>query len=636
MERDKAPCHEREPRHGRGAAGREADEPGRDRDDPGRRRGQGAEEGAHGRVLPQQSGLGHEHERHEKAGHRERECGQPGAHRVRGGQTRPGVGGEADRWRDVGDDAEVEHEQVCGEHGHVELEQDRRGDRGGDDVVGGGGQAHSEHQARQHGERQREGEPAHGQVEDAAREFAAEPGARDGARDDPGTGARGDHGQGRAGSAFEQAGEFGRARAGVGPHEAHRQRGENAEQRGVGGGAPGEQQADDHREGSEEVGAGEQGTHGGQRLARGSEHAGAACLAVHAREQAEVVQRGRDHGEQDDLVVRGAGVLGHDEHGRAHDRRHELPSGGGRRLGRSREPGTEPRPLHHRDRERARGHGVGHRASRDHALHAARHDRRLGRATGVAAREAEGQVVEEAADSGPHQHYAEEQEQEDEGGRHLDRGAEHRRRGVDGFADQQLEGEAGVVEDRHRGAEVAVGQGGQRDHHDRQSDAAPGGFQNQRQRGGGEHDVERLVAQDDRLGGQALVVHEDVPRGPQRQPAEHDVVRRDARPARSRPAGGVEQVDQAHRGAHVHRALQQGGQRAEQGGVELERGEAAREHRHDPPPRAEPRPVPALPVVLRGGTVRLDGSHRVAHRLTRSLCVPPCGTSQSSRPCSRK
>ena len=49
----------------------------------------------------------------------------------------------------------------------------RRGDRGGDHVVGGGRQAHPEHQARHHREQQDQEEAAAREVDDAAGELAA-------------------------------------------------------------------------------------------------------------------------------------------------------------------------------------------------------------------------------------------------------------------------------------------------------------------------------------------------------------------------------------------------------------------------------------------------------------------------------
>src|SRR5690606_5906947 len=78
-------------------------------------------------------------------------------------------------------------------------------------------------------------------------------------------------------------------------------------------------------------------------------------VEVHREHHPEEVQQRGDDRDDDDLRVGDAGVLRHDERGSAHDRRHDLPAGGGGGLRGAGDVRLEPGLLHDRDREGARG-----------------------------------------------------------------------------------------------------------------------------------------------------------------------------------------------------------------------------------------------------------------------------------------
>ena len=144
-------------------------------------------------------------------------------------------------------------------------------------------------------------------------------------------------------------------------------------------------------------------------------------LQVHHVQDGEVVQRRRDDRHQDQLVVRNAQRLGHDERGRAHDRRRDLAAARRRRLDGAGKTRREADLLHQRNRHDAGGHGVGDRRAGDHAEQARRHHADLGRPARKAPGRDRRQVDEQLAQPGELRHDAEQHEVKDEGGHHADR-----------------------------------------------------------------------------------------------------------------------------------------------------------------------------------------------------------------------
>ena len=103
-------------------------------------------------------------------------------------------GGEADRWRVVGKNPEIEHEQVHRDQRHDQTlfgaqgDDHRRHQGGHHDVVGGGRQAHAEQQADHGGEHQDQRQVAAGDEFHELGHHQADAGQGDGADHDAGGG----------------------------------------------------------------------------------------------------------------------------------------------------------------------------------------------------------------------------------------------------------------------------------------------------------------------------------------------------------------------------------------------------------------------------------------------------------------
>ena len=96
-----------------------------------------------------------EQERQGDGAHRIEERGKAGLNRIATRHSCRGKAGKAHRWRHVGHDAEVEHEQVGRDQGHdqpflcAQLHDHARHQRRHNDVVCGGRQAHAKDQREQ-------------------------------------------------------------------------------------------------------------------------------------------------------------------------------------------------------------------------------------------------------------------------------------------------------------------------------------------------------------------------------------------------------------------------------------------------------------------------------------------------------
>ena len=216
---------------------------------------------------------------------------------------------------------------------------------------------------------------------------------------------------------------------------------------------------------------------------------------MHDIEQRHVRKHRRQRRVLADLGVRHADVLGHQERGRAHHRRHDLAidaGGGFDRAGLLRRIAD---PLHQRDRERAAGHDVGHRRARDHAHHPRGDDRGLGRAAAHVAQKRERDLDEVIAGAGFFQQGAEQHEQEDVARRHAEGDAEHAFGRQPVVRDCLGQRHALVRDDiRHPRAGKRVAQHQRGDDRERRTDHAPGGLEQQQHADdrGDEIDLRRL------------------------------------------------------------------------------------------------------------------------------------------------
>ena len=92
--------------------------------------------------------------------------------------------GQRHRRRQVGHDAEIEHEHVADDQRHAECQQRRPGDRRGDDVVRDRRDAHAEDQAGQHRQEQRQEQAGFADRDDELAEGSGDAGQRQRADDD--------------------------------------------------------------------------------------------------------------------------------------------------------------------------------------------------------------------------------------------------------------------------------------------------------------------------------------------------------------------------------------------------------------------------------------------------------------------
>ncbi|CAH0271156.1 hypothetical protein SRABI70_03490 [Pseudomonas sp. Bi70] len=144
-------------------------------------------------------------------------------------------------------------------------------------------------------------------------------------------------------------------------------------------------------------------------------------LQVHGPEDRAEPQQRRDQRRLGDLHVRHVDGLGHDERHRAHDRRHDLAAHAGRGLHCGGEGALVAEALHQRDGELAGGDHVGDPRTGDGAHQRRGHYRNLGRAAGLVAEHAHGEIGEQPDHSRLLQERAKQDEQEDIGTRHIGR-----------------------------------------------------------------------------------------------------------------------------------------------------------------------------------------------------------------------
>ncbi len=148
-------------------------------------------------VDQQQVGVEDEQERQQRGADVIGESLDTGPDRVAARNRRRGERGQADRRRVVGEDAEVEHEQVHRDQRHdqpalgAERDDDRRHQRRHDDVVGRRRQAHAENQAHDRNQDQHHDQAAAGQEFDEFADHLVRAGQRNRTDDDTG-GAGGD------------------------------------------------------------------------------------------------------------------------------------------------------------------------------------------------------------------------------------------------------------------------------------------------------------------------------------------------------------------------------------------------------------------------------------------------------------
>ena len=429
------------------------------------------------------------------------------------GNGTAGVGGQRHRRGDIRHDAEVENKHMRRQQRDSHLDEDGRSDGGHNDIIGGGGNAHAQHNAGQHGAEQRQEDALLRQGNDDGDQGGAQGGHRNDARDDARHGAGYGHADGAGGAALQalrgqaggQDGGFGQEAAQDSHHHRHKDRSahshpddlpqddegcqrdqrqtdraqqvvliladqadDKGEQNGKAGGHAGgvvihaDDQDDDRQQ--QIAASGQQPEelrHGpfGQAL-----QAQPLGFKVHHQKDAGKIQHGGQNGRHDDGGVGNAGDLGHQKGRGAHDGRHDLSAGGSGGLHRGGKFRSVAHLLHGGDGDAAAADGVGDRGAGVHPHQCAGDDRHLGRAAHAGARDGVGQVDKEGADAGLFQKGAENDEQHDKGGADGDGGRKDAAvQVVEQVIDQVAQGGFGIVAGQPPGAV----NGKQTYHHDK-------------------------------------------------------------------------------------------------------------------------------------------------------------------------
>ena len=293
----------------------------------------------------------------------------------------------------------------------------------------------------------------------------------------------------------------------------------------------------------------------------------------------------------DHIEVRHPSVLGDQEGAGTHQRRHDLPTGGGRRLDAPGLMGLVAKALHQRNGKGASGHHVGDGAAGDRS-HAGRGDhRRLGRSTTLTAGGGVGQIDEELAGASDLEKGAEQHEDEDIGGRHAHGQAEDALLPQVELAHQAIQAVATVLEDagqplaQPRQVATRTGEGVEQRYHPDHRHAQPyrtaRRFKHGDDRDAADHDI-GLTPEAGTIDDLVEVEHQ-VAAGDQRPGEEGGIEQPTDEPTgSSRSEYRKHQEGQHHDQHQVDAALVEEPQRLDAGGVELEQRQAHRHQRDQP------------------------------------------------------
>ena len=415
----KSACGRRYARDGVHPAQKMAVYRGRDAEDAEERGNDDLDYRQRGHIDEQHRGVHAEDVRDDERADRKLGCVDAGLHRIALGDGCACVGCQRDGGSDVGDDAEVEHEEVRRDLGDTDCNEYRRAGGGHDAVVCGGRDAHAEDDAADHGQKQGD----HRRVDDgdAAADgndrrdhLGGEAGRGDAAGDDARHGAGNGDGNGALAAGFERFKDAAEGYRVVAVNDADDDGDEDSDGGGVGHGAGAsgdEPDEDDQRQ--QEVYLAEQLRKLRQLIARDALEAELLGLKVDGDEDAGEVQHRGENGAQRDLGVGDVHVLRHQERGGAHDRGHYLAAGGGRSLDGTGKFRLVAGLFHHGDGDGAGGDGVADGRAGDHAAERGGDDRNLGRPAGKAADERICELNEKFSDTGALKECAEDDEHDD-------------------------------------------------------------------------------------------------------------------------------------------------------------------------------------------------------------------------------
>ena len=333
-------------------------------------------------------------------------------------------------------------------HIEAQLHQNGGAGSGHDAVVGGGGNAHAQHDAAQHGQHQTDDGGVACQIDDTVDEDGSKTGNGDAAGDDTSHGAGHSHGDGAAGTGLESLKDLAGGQTLLRVEEAHHDSGED----GHGGGelhgtGTGGHQCDQQHQRQQQIDLLQQIADLGQLALGDALQTQLLGLQMDGNEDTGEIENSRQDGLDGNLHIGQIHVLCHQEGGSAHDGRHDLTTGGGSSLNSGGKLGLIARLFHQRDGDRAGAHGVGNGRTGAHTLQGAGNHRHLGRAAGIGAHQTVGELNEVVTDTGALKEGTEDDKQNNIRVADVDGGADNTGGGVEQLIDDVLQRliEVGVI-----------------------------------------------------------------------------------------------------------------------------------------------------------------------------------------------
>ena len=508
-------------------------------------------------------------------------CIHPGLQRVTAGNGRSCVGSQGYRRGNVGDNAEVEYKHMSRQDGYAQLDEGRCSDSGGNDVVGRGRHAHAQNEGGEHGAEKQKHEVACCHGNQSGSQFQTYAGFGNDTDNHAGGGAGDDDAQGASGTFDEAVYNVIEVHAGAGPEHGAADGNKDACQGCFHGGVAGGQEGNDGNKRNSQMAFFFHNPAPGFQLASGGAFQVVFLgFEMNAQEYAQEVKDGGNHGGFDDFHVGDAYEFSHEEGSGTHNRRHELPAGGCGCFYGAGEVFVVAQFLHHRNGEGAGTYYVGYGRAGNGTLKGTGDDRYFSRSAGGPAGQGIGNIDEKLAKACFFQVSAEEDEEEDEGGRYAQRNTEYAFGGEEEVSYHLVDGESSVCQrPGHVGAQEAIKQEAENYDDDRKAYDTAGSFQYHHNTQESHHGVGRCngAGAEDEL----LVVHQDVYRRDDCQYGEEDINRMESSALNPGFLRRAEEEYQRYAEGQVDAALDHGVQCTEDTGIYLEERKADAEGSHD-------------------------------------------------------
>ncbi len=270
-----------------------------------------------------------------------------------------------------------------------------------DAVVRRSRNAHAKDNAAEHRQKEGNEEPSVGNRDDRIDQFVGKACHRDAAGNDAGNAAGCGHGNRASSACLQCIDALGQRNAVLLIEQAYN----NSKDNGVARSLlhrhhVGRYPDDQHHERKEQVNLTDQNLEHRELFLRDSRKSELFRLQMNGDKDSGKIQHCRQDRTDNDIGIRNADKICHEEGCRTHDRRHDLTAGGGCGLNRTCKLRLVAGILHHRDRNRSGCYRIADRGAGYHAAKSRADDRNLGRSSGIFSCDAVCQLDEEIRDSG--------------------------------------------------------------------------------------------------------------------------------------------------------------------------------------------------------------------------------------------